>query len=392
MGTKIRDVFKKQISISLAALVEGLICGALGAVFAKAIALATNVRQKNFCLVFGLCFAGLLSVFIFKKLRVVSLGTSDVIKSVNRGELIQPQLLPAVFVGTVLTHLFGGSAGREGAALQMGGGIAAFLARLFKLEAKEQKILTVAGMAGFFSALFGTPLGAFVFAVEVVRLGKKAISFIMPTFLSSVSAFFVATLFKVKPERFLMSAKLEFNLLFILKAVVIAILAAFLSLGFCKMLEISKHIFKKYFKNEYIRIFAGGTIIIFLTLIVGNTDYNGGGIDIIEQIFEGKVKYEAFLFKMLFTAVTVAAGFKGGEIIPTFFIGAAFGGAAASILGFSIPLGAAIGMTALFCGATKCPVATVVLAAEMFGIKGIAFYIITTVIAYFLSGKDSLYT
>ncbi len=392
MGIKTNDVLKKQILISLLALAEGIICGLFGSLFAKTITLVTNVRQSNFWLVFGLCFAGLLSVFVFKNLKVSGVGTSDVINSVKSGDYVSPQLMPAVFLGSVLTHLCGGSAGREGAALQMGGGVAAFFARVLKLSKEQEKCLTVAGMTGFFSALFGTPFGAFIFAVEVVRVGKKAFSLIIPTFLSSISAYFVAICLKVKPERFAMNSELVFDLLFILKAIIIVILASFLSLGFCKLLEFSKHIFKKYLKNEYLRILVGGTIIILLTLTVGTTDYNGGGINIIEEIFEGNVKYEAFLLKIIFTAVTVAAGFKGGEIIPTFFIGAAFGGAAASLLGLGIPLGAAVGMTALFCGATKCPVATVVLAAEMFGIKGIAFYIITAVIAYFLSGKESLYT
>lgn len=392
MGRKIQNVLKTQIFISLLALIEGLFCGVLGSLFAKTIALVTNIRQNNFWLVFFIGFAGLLSVLIFNKLKVSGIGTSNVINSVKNENYVSPLLLTAVFSGTVLTHLFGGSAGREGAALQMGGGMAAFFAKIFKLDSEHQKALTVAGMAGFFSALFGTPFGAFAFAVEVVRLGKKAVSYILPTFISSITAFLVATLFKVKPERFLMNTQLNVDLLFILKTVAIAVLAAFLSLGFCKLLEFTKHIFKRSFKNEYLRIFAGGTIIILLTLTVGTTDYNGGGINIIEEIFAGKVKYEAFLLKMFFTAVTVAAGFKGGEIIPTFFIGAAFGGAAASLLGLSIPLGAAIGMTSLFCGATKCPVATVVLAAEMFGIKGIVFYIIASALAYFLSGKKSLYT
>lgn len=384
--------FKKLSFISLATLFEGIICGVLGSLFANVISIVTEVRSNNFWLVFLLPIAGLLSVFIFKICRTENEGTSDVIKSVNGSATVSMLLLPAVFIGSALTHLCGGSAGREGAALQMGGSISSIFARIFKLDSEQQNFLTVVGMSGFFSALFGTPFGAFVFAIEVVRAGKKAISFIIPTLVSSVSAYGVVTLFKVKPERFPLEEVLEYDVWSVVRILLISVLGAFLSLGFCKILRITKTVFKKYFENAYLRILIGGVMITVLTLIVGTTDYNGGGIDIIEKIFtQNSVKYEAFLLKIIFTAITVAAGFKGGEIIPTFFIGATFGGALASILGLSIPLGAAVGMAALFCGVTKCPIATCVLAIEMFGAKGIVFYILSSLLSYLLSGKDNLY-
>ncbi len=387
-----KEKFKKLSFISLAILFEGIICGLLGSLFSKVIALVTQLRANSFWFVFLLSFVGLLSVFIFKICKTENQGTSDVFESVHGSAAVSPFLLPTVFIGSVLTHLCGGSAGREGAALQMGGSLSAILTRVFKLNSNQQKILTVAGMAGFFSALFGTPLGAVIFAIEVVRVGKKAFSFAVPTFVSSFSAYAVAILLKVKPERFSLGNALEYDALSIVKIMLISVLAAFLSIGFCRFLEITKNLFKKCFKNTYLRIFVGGAVITLLTLVVGKTDYNGGGIDIIEKIFsENSVKYEAFLFKILFTAITVAAGFKGGEIIPTFFIGATFGGALASLLELSIPLGAAVGMAALFCGVTKCPIATCVLSMEMFGLKGAVYYILSSLLSYLLSGKDNLY-
>ena len=157
-------------------------------------------------------------------------------------------------------------------------------------------------------------------------------------------------------------------------------------------LEKTKETFSKIFKNPYIRIAVGGILIILLTVIEGSGDYNGGGMNIVEKIFShSDVKYEAFLLKIIFTAITVAAGFKGGEIVPTFFIGAASGGALALLLGAPVPLGGAIGMAVLFSGATNCPVATILLCGEMFGFKGILYFAVASVIARLLTTKNRLY-
>ena len=153
------------------------------------------------------------------------------------------------------------------------------------------------------------------------------------------------------------------------------------------------HIFKKYLKNDYLKIAVGGLLITGLTLIIGTTDYNGGGIDVINRIFEnGEVKYEAFLFKILFTAITVAAGYKGGEIIPTLFIGATFGAVLGSLLGVPLGFCAAVGMATLFASVTNCPFATTLLCIEMFGREGLVYYVLAIAVAVLLSGKCSLYS
>ena len=389
--------FKKYITVLLywcvLSVLLGAVCGIIGALFAKSLSAVTFARAQNQWFVWLLPIAGVISVAIYKLCRVTGIGTNCVFESVKTERNVSILLAPAVFIGTCLTHLCGGSVGREGAALQMGGSISAAFVRIFRLNEDGRHILSVCGMAALFSAVFGTPIGAFVFAIEVVRMGRSFFKAVLPVLLSSVTAFSVSQLLKVHPERFLLEQIPQLSLGLLWKFVLIAVLGGGVSIIFCESLRISGKVFKKIFKNEFLRIIAGGIIIALLTYLVGNHDYNGGGIEQIEGIFAGDtVKYETFLLKIIFTAITIGAGFKGGEIIPTLFIGATFGGAAAYLLGIAPAFGAAIGMAALFAGVTNCPIATVVLCAEMFSGEGIIYIAVAAVISFLVSGNIGLYT
>lgn len=371
----------------------GALCGAVGAGFSKCISYGVGLREEHSWFLYLLPAAGLLSVGIFKLCRVSDVGTNRVLES-SRGNTTVPFLLaPAVFAGTVLSHTFGASAGREGAALQLGGSISSLISKLLKLSDKSRHILTMCGMAAVFSALFGTPMGAAVFAIEVISVGQICSAAIFPCLVSSISAFYVSTLLGTAPERFMISAVPALSPDSLWKVAVIGIAGALVSILFCKVLHESEHLFKKLFKNEFLRIAVGGALIIGLTLVLGTHDYNGGGIEVINRIFtKGELRYEAFALKIVFTAITVAAGFKGGEIIPTMFIGATLGGSLAMLLGMNPGMGAAVGIAALFCGVTNCPLGTMVLCVELFGSEGMVFFALGGIISFMLSGKASLYT
>lgn len=384
---KIKEVLKW----SLICLLTGLFGGIIGALFSHSVSFVTNLRSTYPWLLYFLPVAGLLTVLIYKTLKTTGLGTNNVLKSLKEGKGVSSLLLPAVFSGAVLTHLCGGSAGREGAALQMGGGFAKFLSKIFKLDNEESKIAVICGMAAFFSALFGTPLGAGIFVLEVVFNKKLSFKSFIPSLVSSFAAFIVAQGLLVHPERFNMTLP-SFSISLLWKIAILMILASGVCLIFVNALHFAERFMKRLFKNHYLKITVGAIIIIALTFIVGSRDYNGGGLDIVEKVFShSEVKTEAFLLKILFTAITVAAGFKGGEIVPTIFIGATFGGAAALILGLGAPFGAALGVAVLFCGATNCPFATVLLCSEMFGFKGILYFAAASLIATYLTGKKRLY-
>lgn len=379
--------FKKFLLCIFSAIMVGIICGLCGVAFSKSVAFVTSLRANNNWLLFLLPIGGLISVGIYKLCRVKNIGTTNVFDCVRTEQGLPKGLAVAVFLGTCISHLFGSSSGREGAALQIGGGVANILSRAFKFDEDTRHITVMCGMAALFSAVFGTPFAAWIFVLEVI-LTRLCIKAITPVLISSTTAFLIATLLKVHPERFNIGAIPQLSLSLVWKTAVIMLAGTIVSFLFCKGLSLGKTFTKKYLKNEFLRIAIGGIIIIALTLLVGNYDYNGGGVNIIERIFnQGIVRYEAFALKMIFTIICVSVGFKGGEIIPTLFIGATLGGALALLLGLPIGIGAAIGMAVLFATATKCPIATILLCGEMFGIYCLPLIMPVIVISFILSHK-----
>lgn len=373
-------------------VIIGILCGAIGAAFSLAISFVTNLRSQNGWILYLLPAGGLASVAIYKLLKTEGYGTNEVFEAVRSEKSLPLALMPAIFIASAITHLCGGSAGKEGAALQLGGGVSTFISRLLRLKEDTRHILTVCGMGALFSAAFGTPLGACVFALEVVHIGNFCSAAFFPAVISSVTAFFVSTGLGAEPERFSLTVVPELGIGVTAKVLIIAIVGAFVSIIFCRLLHLGEKLFAKAFKNAFLRTAVGGAVIILLTLLVGTKDYNGSGIFVIHRIFSGdSVASLAFLLKILFTVITVSAGFKGGEIVPTLFIGATLGAALSGILGIAPPFGAAVGMAALFCGVTNCPLATVILCIEMFGAKGMLFFALSGITSFLLSGMCGLY-
>lgn len=378
--------------IVLGAIVGG--CGgAIGAAFSKAVEIVTNIRGENGWLLYLLPVGGLIIVALYKLCRVAGVGTNEVFEGVRSAKGVSVLLAPAIFLGTVITHLLGGSAGREGAALQLGGSVATLFGRVFRLNEKDRHILTMCGMSAVFAAVFGTPMGACVFAVEVVCIGRIMSAALFPCMVSAVTGFGVAKLLGAHAEHFNVEQVPKFGMEALWKVLVVAVAGALVSMLFCWIMHTGAHLFKYFFKNEFLRVAVGGVIIILLTLLLGTTDYNGGGMNVIERVFEeGKVNPEAFLLKMIFTSITIGAGYKGGEIVPTLFIGATMGGTVALLIGMNPAFGAAVGMAALFCGVTNCPITTVLLSIELFSGEGALFYMIAALVSFLLSGYFSLYS
>lgn len=371
----------------------GAVCGVVGAAFAKSIEVVTELRAQASWLLYLLPVGGVAIVWLYKLCRVTDIGTNQVFESVRSEKPVSPLLTPAIFIGSVITHMFGGSAGREGAALQLGGSISTVLAKIFHLSEKARHVLTMCGMGALFSALFGTPLGACVFAIEVVSVGSFCSAAVFPGLVASIVAYGVSLLLGTTPERFVPELVPELTLTALLQVTAVAIAGAVVSVIFCKTMHFAGKQLKRIFKNELLRAAVGGAAVILLTLAVGTTDYNGGGIHVISRIFEtGEVSNIAFIMKIIFTAITIGAGFKGGEIVPTMFIGATMGGALATLIGLNPGFGAAVGISALLCGVTNCPLATMLLSVEMFGAQGMVFYALSAAVSFLLSGYASLYT
>lgn len=372
----------------------GILTGVVGTLFNKALKYVTDFRISHDFIIWFLPVSGLVIVFLYRILKVdESAGTNTILNSVSENEKVPFMLAPLIFVCSAITHLFGGSAGREGAALQLGGGIAYQTGRLFGLDEKDKGTLVVSGMAGLFSALFGTPITAVLFTIEVTSVGNFYYSSLVPCLVSSLFAYAITGKFGIKPERFELIGLPKFEALPILKITILSILVAILSIVFCVALDQSSKYFKKFFKNSYIRAFAGGALVVAITFIIGTRDYNGAGMNIVEQALEGHARPEAFLLKMILTCITISSGFKGGEIVPTFFIGATFGCFVGRLLGINPAFAAAIGLVAMFCGVVNCPIASIMLSIELFSTpESILFFSLACGISYVLSGYYGLYS
>lgn len=373
-------------------VIIGTVCGAAGAAFHFGIQYAAGCRAAQPWLLYLLPAAGLLTAAIYRVTKTEGKGTNQVLNVVQRGDPLPCLLLPAIFLSTTLTHLCGGSAGREGAALQMGGTIGYHTGRLCRLDPHDLKIATMAGMAAFFSALFGTPLAAAVFSIAVISVGTMYHAALVPCLASALTAYGVSLLMGVTPTRFTVVMP-ALDAVLMLRVSLLAALCALLSVLFCEVIHLTERHLARWIKNPFLRAAAGGIVIILLTLLAGSTDYNGAGMDVITAAVEqGAAKPAAFLLKLLFTAVTLAAGLKGGEVVPSFFVGATFGCVAGPLLGIDAGFAAAIGLIGVFCGATNCPIASAFLAIELFGDGGLLYFAAACFISYALSGYSGLYS
>lgn len=379
----------KWIAIST---IVGVVVSGFATLFAFTINLATNTRENNPWLLFCLPIGGVLIVTIYalcgmKKDR----GTNLVLSSICHDDNVPLRMAPLIFIGTAITHLFGGSAGREGAALQIGGSIGNALAHIFKIDEYDKKVIIMCGMSAAFAAVFGTPMAAAIFSIEVISIGVMYYAALVPCIFSAIIASTFASNMGINPERFKIDAIVNLSLVNVGKVILLALVCALVSALFCHLLHIVPKIYSRLFKNHYLRIIIASILIIFINVILNTNDYQGAGIEVIDKAMNGNALPYAFFIKMLLTALTIGAGFKGGEIIPTFFIGATLGCSLGNILGISPSLCAALGMIGLFCGVTNCPITSALISFELFGYHAISFFLIVISISYMMSGYSGLY-
>ena len=328
-----------------AGLVIGALGGLIGTAFCYAIREATQLRGAYPWLLYFLPAGGLLIVWLYRLRGMHPTDTNGVLLAIHAPTSIPGSTAPLIFVGTTITHLFGGSAGREGAALQLGGVLGYQLGRALKLDEKDIHLIVMCGMSSVFSALFGSPLGA-------------AVPFTWASAGTVVS---------------------------------IAAACAVLSIVYCIALRQGGKALGKAVPNSYLRVFLGGSAVVLLSVLLGTRDYNGAGMDVIAAAMQGHARPEAFALKMLFTVLTMTTGYKGGEIVPAMFIGATAGCVLGDLFGLAPGLGAAVGLLGMFCGSLNCPISAIFLGVEMFGGANIQYYAIAAAISFMLSANFGLY-
>lgn len=371
----------------------GVIVGTVASLFGHALIFANAWRVQHPAIVLALPLGGLLITALYRATKNGDdKGTNTVIASIHSSAHIPFRTAPLIFLSTAITHLCGGSAGREGAALQLGGSIAGKLGGILRLNENDKHLIIMCGMSAGFSALFGTPLAATVFSMEVISVGIMHYAALVPCVSAAMIAHFIAGAFQMPPESFPVACSAMEPADFF-KIVLFAALAGLVSILFCVLLHRAEHLYKKVLKNPYLRAATAGFLVVILAAALGTDQYLGSGMVIIEHIFHHGTAAvpAAFLLKMVFTALTLGGGFKGGEIVPSLTIGAAFGSCTAALFGLPMELIAACGMVGVFCGVTNSPITSLLIAFELFGFAGMPYYLVTVAVSYMISGRYGLY-
>ena len=374
------------------AIPTGLICGLVGTLFHLSVERVTELRADQPWLLFLLPAAGLLITALYKATKCEGVGTNNVIRAVQSGEPVSILLVPAIFLGTVLTHLCGGSAGREGAALQMGGSIGWNVGTLLHLKDHDRRTATISGMAAFFSALFGTPLTAALFAMMVEDVGLTFTSAFVPAFTSALIAYGCSLAFGIAPTHFAIPAP-ELTVWTAFLVILLGFACAAVSRLFCGLLHFMEHKVPQLLPNPWLRVFVGGVAVIAFSYLFGVGRYNGAGMGVITAAVEqGEALPWDFLCKIFLTALTLSCGFKGGEVVPSFFVGATFGCVFGPLLGLPAGFAAAVGLVSIFCGATNALIPSILMGFELFSGAGLELIALGCGICYMLSGHHGLYS
>ena len=378
----------------LYACLTGLIVGLTISAFAIGIDTVVGLRTEYPNIIWLLPLVGPGIVLLYRRCGMEKdRGTNLVLMAVRDAEHIRLRTAPLIFLSAIATHLAGGSAGRTGASLQMGGSLSVCIGRALRLDEKDRRILVMCGMSAAFSALFGTPLAGAVFAMEVTSVGVMHYAALVPCLVSAFTADLEAHALGLHAVHgYLVQEALGLDALPILQTAALGALCALVAILFCAVMHAAPKIYQKYLHDPLIRAAVGGALVLALTLLVGDQTYNGGGDPVIRRLLAGETIPEAFLLKILFTALTLGAGFRGGEITPALLTGCAFGTWVGPVLGLPHSFSGALGMIALFCGVTNCPISSILLAFELFGGDGLPLYALCCGVSYMLSGYYGLYS
>jgi H+/Cl- antiporter ClcA len=374
--------------------VVGVLCGAASALFLCLLGWATDFRNGHEFIIYTLPVAGLAIGWIYERFgRSIEGGNNLIIDTIHdEGPQIPLRMAPMVLIGSVLTHLFGGSAGREGVAVQMGASLADVLSHRLKLTSSVRRQILAAGVASGIGSIFGTPIAGAIFGMEFITLGSMTYGALLPALVASVIGDMTTRALGIHRTVFPTPMHLDLTPLLLLKWLLFAIAMAATSIAFIELTHRIKKIFEKNSVRLPIRMFIGGILLIALWKLVGTSDYLGLGVPgILRAFHDPQMPMYAFAAKLVFTAVTIGSGYLGGEVTPLFFIGAALGNVMARLMGVPLDMGAGIGLAAVFAASANTPLALSIMSMELLGASMFPHVVIVCVLAYLLSGHRSIY-
>ena len=377
----------------LICLLTGFLSGSASAFFLVSLEFVTQFRMHHTWIIWLLPIGGLLIGFLYHYYgESVVKGNNLLLEEYENPKKVIPlKMAPLVLLGTLLTHLFGGSAGREGTAVQMGGAIADQFTKFFQLDNSERKMLIILGISAGFASVFGTPLAGAIFALEVLFFSKINLKSIVLSFFVAYIAYFTVEFWQIQHTHYNIPIVPEIDFTTLFYTIIIGILSGLAALLFSRSTHFWGSFFSKNIKFPPLRPFIGGIVLAIAIAGFGFTKFSGLGVPVIVDSFSNANPWYDFLLKILFTGFTLGAGFKGGEVTPLFFIGATLGSALSIIVPLPIALLAGMGFVAVFSGATHTPIACTIMGMELFGIQPGIFIAIACIVAYFSSGSIGIY-
>lgn len=373
--------------------ITSVLVGSASAFFLLSLEWVTNFRENHIWIISFLPLIGfIIGLIYFYFGKEVESGNNLLIENIQKpGKKVPFIMAPLVYIGTILTHLFGGSAGREGTALQMAGAISDQFSIPFKLTDEERKILLIASVSAGFGSVFGTPFAGAIFGLELVFTGRLNVKAILPAFFTALFASFITDIWPVTHTHYHISIIPTISFPTIFYSIITGAIFGICASIFCKGLHLLSEFAKSNIKYPPLRPLLGGIVIVLIVYLLNNTKFIGLGIPTILESFETQSPAYYFALKLFLTIITLGFGFKGGEVTPLFFIGATLGSSLALFIPLPNAILAGMGFVAVFAGATNTPIACTIMGIELFGIESGVFIAIACVVSYFVSGNTSIY-